>query len=199
MGEGKKRKGLGGLTPEKKKLLKQLIMQKAAEDMKKKNAEEAEAKKKIVEARMKPLQIDGMSEGDLKKKVNELYKLVCSLEKEKYDWEVKIRTQEYEINELTIKVNDIKGKFVKPVLKKVAKSESKLAKFDKSKKKSGAFRDTLKSSGKSKYALEEPEEPTKKPDFGQDALHKKEEAPKEEEAEAPAEEEAEEEEEEEEE
>ena len=33
--------------------------------------------------------------------------------------------QDYEINELTIKVNDIKGKFVKPVLKKVSKTESK--------------------------------------------------------------------------
>ena len=33
--------------------------------------------------------------------------------------------QEFEINELNIKVNDIKGKFAKPVLKKVSKTESK--------------------------------------------------------------------------
>ena len=37
----------------------------------------------------------------------------------------------------------------KPMLKKVAKTESRLAKFDKEKlKKSGAFRDQLKSTGK---------------------------------------------------
>merc|ERR1712178_309913 len=48
------------------------------------------------------------------------------------------------------------GKFVKPVLKKVAKPANKLAKFDKSALKSKMeFRDNLKSTGKDKYALEE--------------------------------------------
>ena len=46
----------------------------------------------------------------LEAKCKELHKTVCGLEEEKYDWEVKIRRQEYELNELTIKVNDIKGK-----------------------------------------------------------------------------------------
>ncbi len=31
----------------------------------------------------------------------------------------------FQINELTIKINDIKGKFVKPSLKKVSKTEQK--------------------------------------------------------------------------
>lgn len=42
--------------------------------------------------------------------MRELYASVCALEEEKYDWEDKIRKQDYEINELSIKVNDIKGK-----------------------------------------------------------------------------------------
>ncbi len=66
-------------------------------------------------------------------------------EEAKYDMEMKIRKQDYEvcksdlinvhcflikililkINELTIKVNDIKGKFIKPALKKVNKTQSK--------------------------------------------------------------------------
>jgi len=30
-------------------------------------------------------------------KVEELYKIVCELEEEKYDWETKIRKQEFEV------------------------------------------------------------------------------------------------------
>ena len=45
------------------------------------------------------------------------------------------------------------------MLKKVAKTESRLKKFDKEKLKSHlGFRDELKSTGKSKYALEEVDE-----------------------------------------
>merc|ERR1712018_67407 len=174
MGE-KRKKGLGGLTPEKKKLLKQLIMAKAAEDLKRKQEAEAEEKRKIIEERVPKLDVEGLDQAGMEKKVKALYEVVVALEEEKYDWELKIRKQEYEINELTIKVNDIKGKFPKPVLKKVNKTESKLAKFDKAKlKSSSSFRDQLKSSGKSKFDLEEVEEKAK-PDWVQDGLHKKEE------------------------
>merc|ERR1712018_710306 len=152
MGE-KRKKGLGGLTPEKKKLLKQLIMAKAAEDLKRKQEAEAEEKRKIIEERVPKLDVEGLDQAGMEKKVKALYEVVVALE------ELKIRKQEYEINELTIKVNDIKGKFPKPVLKKVNKTESKLAKFDKAKlKSSSSFRDQLKSSGKSKFDLEEVEE-----------------------------------------
>ena len=42
--------------------------------------------------------------------MRDLYAIVVRLEEDKYDWEDKIRKQDYEINELSIKVNDIKGK-----------------------------------------------------------------------------------------
>jgi len=174
MGEKKAKRGLGGLTPEKKKLLKQLIMQKAAEDLKKKQAEEAAAKKKIIDGRVPPLDVGGLSQDQLEKKVKELYNRYVRLEEEKYDIEIRMAQQDQQVNELTIKVNDIKGKFVKPVLKKVSKTESKLAKFEKKSLKSKlGFRDQLKSTGQSKYALEEEDKgAAKKPDWGQDALHK---------------------------
>jgi len=199
MSPEKKRKGLGGMTPEKKRLLKQLIMQKAAEDMKKKQEAEAREKQKFVEGRVPKLELEGKDADALQKLVTELVGTYTNIENEKYDWELKIRKQDFEINELTIKVNDIKGKFVKPPLTKVNKADSKLAKFQKDKgKEKLSFREELKSTGKSKYALEEKEET--KHEFSQDLLKKKEEAPKEapkEEGgeEAPAAEEAEEEEE----
>ncbi len=79
---------------------------------------------------------------------------------------------------MTIKVNDIKGKFIKPALKKVNKTQSKLvfnfllfqisivylyclricsrfAKLEKLEKPEADFRATLKSTGKDKFALED--------------------------------------------
>ncbi len=38
-------------------------MQKAAEDLKRKQQEEKEAKKKIIEAKVPPLQIEGLDQG----------------------------------------------------------------------------------------------------------------------------------------
>jgi len=184
----KKKKGIS-LTPEKKKLLKQLIMQKAAEELKKQQEKEADEKRVAVAARVPKLEIDGLDESGLQKKVKELYVTVCRLEEEKYDWEGRLGRQTEEINELNIKVNDIKGKFSKPMLKKVAKKSTKLT----SKSKLTSFAN-LKSTGQSKFALEPDKDEEKKPDWGVDSLtkHKDDEA-------APAEEEAEEEEEEEEE
>jgi len=184
--QAKKKKGIS-LTPEKKKLLKQLIMQKAAEELKKQQEKEADEKRVAVAARVPKLEIDGLDESGLQKKVKELYVTVCRLEEEKYDWEGRLGRQTEEINELNIKVNDIKGKFSKPMLKKVAKKSTKIA----SKSKLTSFAN-LKSTGQSKFALEpEKDEAEKKPDWSHDHLkHKDEEA-------APAEEEEEEEEEEE--
>ncbi|MDJ8942386.1 troponin, partial [Clostridium perfringens] len=109
-------------------------MQKAAEDLKAQQEREAEEKKKIIAERIPKLDIDNLNDDELAKKVKDLHHYVSSLEEEKYDWEVKLRRQDYEINELTIKVNDIKGKFVKPVLKKVSKTETKMSKFDRAEK-----------------------------------------------------------------
>ena len=47
---------------------------------------------------------------DLERKVRDLYAIMVRLEEEKYDWEDKIRKQDFEINELNIEVNDTKGK-----------------------------------------------------------------------------------------
>lgn len=152
----KKRRGLGGLSPEKRKLLKQLIVQKAADDLRKQKELEAAEKHKIVESRVPKLEISGLPTEELRLRIQELYSNVCELEEEKYDWELKIRKQDVEINELSAQANNIKGHFVKPVLKKVSKAEQQLAKFDSEKIKSKlSFLTTLKSTGQQKYAVED--------------------------------------------
>lgn len=162
---GQKRKGLGGLSPEKKRLLKQLIMQKAADEMKAEMKKRQEEKENYLRSRVQPLQLDGLDDNALAKKVRELHARMAQLEGEKYDWEMKLRRQDIEINELTMKVNDVKGKFVKPVLKKVSKTESQLARIEKKEKTLASFRTQLKSTGQNKFALEEKDEASHKVDF----------------------------------
>lgn len=162
---GQKRKGLGGLSPEKKKLLKKLIMQKAADEMKAEMAKRQEERANFLRSKVPALSLDGLDDSGLQAKARELHARIAQLEGEKYDWEVKIRRQDVEINELTIKANDVKGKFVKPVLKKVTKTESQLARLEKREKTLASFRDQLKSTGQNKFALEEKDEGSHKVDF----------------------------------
>jgi troponin I, cardiac muscle len=156
----------------------QVIVQKTAEELKKQQEREAEERARTVASRVPQLSIDGLDQGGLEKKVREFYDLVVRLEDEKYDWEFKLRKMDFEINELNIIVNDIKGHFVKPALKKISKTEQKLAKIAEVKSKLGsAFRENLKSTGQSKFALDDKDDGGKKPEWGQDQLkqHKEEE------------------------
>ncbi|XP_076115224.1 uncharacterized protein LOC143083006 isoform X4 [Mytilus galloprovincialis] len=161
-----KRKGLGGLSPEKKKMLKDNEYSSSDDDddpyytfieegSKFWNAE----KKRVLEQRITHLHdLESMDKGDLVKLCKQLHQQLSKLEEEVYDWEVKIRKQDQEIITLTLKVNDSKGKFAKPVLKKVNKTESKFKKLtSKTSKDKADFRDNLKSTGQSKFAIDEEE------------------------------------------
>lgn len=144
------------LTPEKKRKLKLLIMKKAAEDLENEAREKAEAKRKYIEEKVKPLpDVSHINEAQLVALCKELHKNIVEMENSKYDLEMKIRKHDYELNELTIKVNDSKGKFVKPQLNKVSKTKNQFAKIEKKDDGRDAIKASLKSSGKSKFALEE--------------------------------------------
>lgn len=161
--KGSKRKGLC-LSPEKKKLLKQLIMEKAAEEMRAEAKKRAEEKERHITSNVPSLNVDNLDKSALLRKVQELHKLMAVKEDEKYEWEFKIRKQDLEINELNSKVADIKGKFVKPVLKKVTKTE-KLSKLESKKGDAANFRSSLKSTGQSKYQLDDQPQEPKTPDW----------------------------------
>lgn len=123
-----------GLTPEKKRKLRLLIMKMATDNLKGEQQRRLEARKNYIEQRLKPLEdLQSMSEAQLKSLCQDFHKQLEENESSRYDLEFKIRKQDYDINELTIKINDIKGKFVKPSLKKVSKTEQKLSKIKKPK------------------------------------------------------------------
>jgi len=66
-----------------------------------KTKEQLEEEKKIaLSIRIKPLDVEGMDSDDLKAKANELYNIVIALETDKYDYEQRRITQDYELNEL---------------------------------------------------------------------------------------------------
>merc|ERR1712150_173891 len=81
------------------------------------------------------------------------------------DLERGIKIRILEINELNIAVNDLRGKFIKPTLKKVSKYENKFAKLQK-KAAEFNFRNQLKTVKKKEFTLEEEDkEHEKKPDW----------------------------------
>merc|ERR1711988_352567 len=91
----------------------------------------AERRKVIDERCGQPKDLDNASEDTLISICQTYYDRVKSLENEKYDMEKEVEYKDFKINELNIAVNDLRGKFIKPTLKKVSKYENKFAKLQK--------------------------------------------------------------------
>merc|ERR1719270_2841630 len=86
-------------------------------------------------------------------------------ESQNHDIEFEVEFKDYQINELNIAVNDLRGKYIKPTLKKVSKYENKFAKLQK-KAAEFNFRNQLKTVKKKEFTLEEEDkEHEKKPDW----------------------------------
>ncbi|CAB3410421.1 unnamed protein product [Caenorhabditis bovis] len=143
---GQKKQKKGFLTPERKKKLRKLLMIKAAEDLKRQQLLKEQERVKILQERTIPLpDVDSISDHDkLSAIYNELFNRVCTLEEEKYDISYETRQMETAINQLNIEVNDLRGKFVKPSLKKVSKYDNKFKKNDNKESVSKDLRSNLK-------------------------------------------------------
>uniref|UniRef100_A0A1B0CAD8 Troponin I n=2 Tax=Lutzomyia longipalpis TaxID=7200 RepID=A0A1B0CAD8_LUTLO len=153
----------GFMTPERKKKL-LAVAQKAAEELKKEQERKAAERRRIIEERCgRPKDLDNASEAELQTLCQEYWNRIKNLENDKYDLEVIEAKKRVEISELNAQVNDLRGKFVKPTLKKVSKYENKFAKLQK-KAAEFNFRNQLKVVKKKEFTLEE-EEKEKKPDW----------------------------------
>ncbi|XP_037043886.1 troponin I-like isoform X2 [Bradysia coprophila] len=154
----------GFMTPERKKKLRLLLRKKAAEELKKEQERKAAERRRIIEQRCgKPRDLQSANEDTLKSVCNQYHSKIATLEDEKYDLEYKVATKDLEISDLNAQVNDSRGKFVKPTLKKVSKYENKFAKLQK-KAAEFNFRNQLKVVKKKEFTLED-EEKEKKPDW----------------------------------
>ncbi|XP_035913610.1 troponin I isoform X1 [Anopheles stephensi] len=154
----------GFMTPERKKKLRLLLRKKAAEELKKEQERKAAERRRIIEERCgKPKNIEEANEDQLKDIVKEYYSRMYTCEGQKWDLEYEVRKRDWEISDLNAQVNDLRGKFVKPTLKKVSKYENKFAKLQK-KAAEFNFRNQLKVVKKKEFTLEE-EDKEKKPDW----------------------------------
>merc|ERR1711874_736927 len=163
---GKKAKK-GFMTPERKKKLRLLLRKKAAEELKKEQERKAAERRKVIDERCGlPKDIDNASEDQLKQICKEYFDRMYTCESQKYDMEFEVRKRGFEINELNIAVNDLRGKFIKPTLKKVSKYENKFAKLQK-KAAEFNFRNQLKTVKKKEFTMDDDHDDKehKKPDW----------------------------------
>ncbi|GAB6029544.1 hypothetical protein CHUAL_005293 [Chamberlinius hualienensis] len=154
----KAKKGKKGfMTPERKKKLRLLLRKKAADELKKEQERKAQERRRIINERCgNAKNIEGVNEAVLVRIVKDYYDQIIKLEGEKYDLEYKVREGDYQVNELNIQLNDLRGKFVKPSLRKVSKYDQKFAKLQKATKAQDFdFRSNLKASKSSKFKIEE--------------------------------------------
>ncbi|XP_026820821.1 troponin I 2 isoform X1 [Rhopalosiphum maidis] len=162
----------GFMTPDRKKKLRLLLRKKAAEELKKEQERKAAERRRIIEERCgQPKNIDDAGEDTIKRVIKEYYDRITKLEDQKFDLEYVVKKKDFEISELNSQVNDLRGKFVKPTLKKVSKYENKFAKLQK-KAAEFNFRNQLKVVKKKEFTLEE-EDKEKKPDWSKKGDEKK--------------------------
>merc|ERR1711974_186526 len=120
----------GFMTPERKKKLRTLIRKKAAEELKKEQERKAEERLRVIAERCgTKADLENASTDELKKICQQYFDKWYSLEAEMFFLQREVILRDLQINELTISVSDMKGKFIKPSLKKVSKYENKFAKL----------------------------------------------------------------------
>ncbi|XP_055615652.1 troponin I isoform X8 [Toxorhynchites rutilus septentrionalis] len=152
----------GFMTPERKKKLRLLLRKKAAEELKKEQERKAAERRRIIEERCgRAKNVEDANEDQLKDIVKEYFNRMYTCEGQKWDLEYEVRKRDWEISDLNAQVNDLRGKFVKPTLKKVSKYENKFAKLQK-KAAEFNFRNQLKVVKKKEFTLEEEDKEAKK-------------------------------------
>ena len=120
----------GFMTPERKKKLRTLLRKKAAEELKKEQERKAEERLRVIAERCGiKADIDNASVDDLKKICQGYFDKWYKLEAEMFFLQREVILRDLQINELTISVSDMKGKFI--ILKGVSKYENKFAKLQK--------------------------------------------------------------------
>ncbi|XP_075212953.1 troponin wings up A isoform X4 [Lycorma delicatula] len=145
----------GFMTPDRKKKLRLLLRKKAAEELKKEQERKAAERRRIIEERCgKPYDVEDGSEEKVKDILQKYHERIIGLEGDKFELEEQMKVKAAQIADLNSQVNDLRGKFVKPTLKKVSKYENKFAKLQK-KAAEFNFRNQLKVVKKKEFTLEE--------------------------------------------
>lgn len=151
-----KNKKKGFMTPERKKKLRVLLRKKAAEELKRQQeAKAAERRKVIAERTGEKRSTEELDERQLVELCQNYHKRIAQLESEKYDLEYQVQRIDYDIHELSMKVNDMRGKYIKPTLKKVPKFGVKIERMLINARKEVGFSINLKSVKKDNFKADD--------------------------------------------
>ncbi|XP_059806465.1 troponin I, slow skeletal muscle-like [Hypanus sabinus] len=100
-------------------MLKSLLLAKAKEALEQEMMDRDEEKERFLGERVPPVKIAGLSFSQLQELCRELYEKVHVVDEERYDIEAKVQHNKREIQDLTLKVLDLRGKFKRPTLRRV--------------------------------------------------------------------------------
>jgi len=165
----KKKKGF--MTPARKKKLRNLIRQLAAEEVKKEQARKAEERRRILQERTGvPKNLDCANEAELQAIAREYQARIIALEYEKYDLEYATSKRDFVKSDLANKVNHVRGKFQKPPLKKVSKAQAQMEKIKMFAAKANQMDARMSLKSVKKHENEPKEEKKEKPDWAEKKL-----------------------------
>jgi hypothetical protein len=152
----KTNKKKGFMTPERKKKLRILLRKKAAEELKRQQEAKAAERRKVIAERTGPkANVDDMNEQQLIELCKKYHQRIVELESAKYDLEYHVGRIDFDIRELSMKLNDMRGKYIKPTLRKVPKFGVKIEKMLLNARKEVGFTVNLKSVKKNPMKVEE--------------------------------------------
>lgn len=162
----KKQKKKGFMTPERKKKLRILLRKKATEELKRQQEARAAERRKVIAERTGPKQnLDDLDEKQLAELCKKYHQRISELEGVKYDLEYHVSRIDYDIHELSMKLNDMRGKFIKPTLKKVPKFGVKIERMLLNARKEIGFTVNLKSVKKNPMKVDTPADQANAPEW----------------------------------
>lgn len=136
----------GFMTPERKKKLRALLRKKAAEELKRQQEAKANERRRVIAERTgDKANVDELDESELADLCRKYHQRIVELENEKYDLEYSVKRIDFDIHELSMKVNDMRGRYIKPTLKKVPKFGVKIERMLINARKEVGFTINLKS------------------------------------------------------
>uniref|UniRef100_A0A8C5M6Z6 Troponin I n=1 Tax=Leptobrachium leishanense TaxID=445787 RepID=A0A8C5M6Z6_9ANUR len=98
---------------------KTLMLAKASEDLERETKLAEEEKVRTLSENVPPLQCAGLSLKDLKALCTKLHKQIDVVDEDRYNIEEKVKKNDLEIQSLSQKIFDLKGKFKRPTLRRV--------------------------------------------------------------------------------
>ncbi|KAJ7313946.1 hypothetical protein JRQ81_005771 [Phrynocephalus forsythii] len=107
------------ITASRKLQLKSMMLQVAKHEMEKEEEERAREKERYLTEHCIPLELAGLSLTELQELCRGLHRKIDKIDEERYDTEAKVNKSIHEIQDLTQKIFDLRGKFKRPTLRRV--------------------------------------------------------------------------------